>query len=273
MMPSRVPGSCLHIHVSGSAIPVKILLNKNGTTNGRTLTNLIQNYSGAVVIVSHDRYILDLVADEIADLEDGRLTIFPGNYSEYAFEKQARLLRQQQRFQAQQKEIDRLEQSAKRLLMWGETYDNEKFIKRGKNILKRIERMDKIDRPTLERRRMGLELSGWRGSDKVLEIRGLDKVFPSHDGEEESLIFMGLETTLWRGERAGLVGTDWTPRELRHSFVSLLSAHDMPLENISRLVGHTNTIVTETVYRKQIRPVMQEGARAMDTIFPTEPEA
>lgn len=74
-------------------------------------------------------------------------------------------------------------------------------------------------------------------------------------------------------DRAGLVGTDWTPRELRHSFVSLLSAHDMPLENISRLVGHTNTVVTETVYRKQIRPVMQEGARAMDAIFPAELEA
>ncbi|GLY83744.1 tyrosine-type recombinase/integrase [Actinoallomurus iriomotensis] len=73
-------------------------------------------------------------------------------------------------------------------------------------------------------------------------------------------------------DRAGLVATDWTPRVLRHSFVSLLSAHDVPLENISRLVGHTNTIVAETVYRKQIRPVMQEGARAMDAIFPTEPE-
>jgi integrase len=74
-------------------------------------------------------------------------------------------------------------------------------------------------------------------------------------------------------DRADLIGTDWTPRELRHSFVSLLSAHDVPLENISRLLGHTNTIVTETVYRKQIRPVMQEGARAMDVIFPSELEA
>jgi site-specific recombinase XerD len=74
-------------------------------------------------------------------------------------------------------------------------------------------------------------------------------------------------------DRAGLVGTDWTPRELRRSFVSLLSAHDLPLENISRLVGHTDTIVKETVYRKQIRPLMQEGARAMDAIFPAEPEA
>lgn len=70
----------------------------------------------------------------------------------------------------------------------------------------------------------------------------------------------------------GLNAKDWTPRELRHSFVSLLSAHDVPIENISRLVGHTNTVVTETVYRQQIRPVIQEGATAMNKIFPADSE-
>jgi len=49
---------------------------------------------------------------------------------------------------------------------------------------------------------------------------------------------------------AGLVGRDWTPRELRHSFVSLLSDAGVLLENISRLVGHRATTVTETIYRK-----------------------
>jgi site-specific recombinase XerD len=67
--------------------------------------------------------------------------------------------------------------------------------------------------------------------------------------------------------KAGLVGTDWTPRELRHSFVSLLSDSGVPIEQISRLVGHSGTMVTEQVYRKQIRPVIQEGAIAMDQIF------
>ncbi|MGW0806032.1 tyrosine-type recombinase/integrase, partial [Nonomuraea sp. NPDC002799] len=61
----------------------------------------------------------------------------------------------------------------------------------------------------------------------------------------------------------------WTPRELRHSFVSLLSDQGIPLEEISRLVGHSSTAVTELVYRKQIRPVLQEGATAMDRIFKT----
>ncbi|MEV4167514.1 site-specific integrase [Nonomuraea dietziae] len=68
-------------------------------------------------------------------------------------------------------------------------------------------------------------------------------------------------------KKAGLDEKEWTPREMRHSFVSLLSDSGVPLENISRLVGHSNTTVTETVYRKQLRPVLLEGAEAMDRIF------
>lgn len=66
---------------------------------------------------------------------------------------------------------------------------------------------------------------------------------------------------------AGLTPEDWTPREMRHSFVSLLSDNGVPLEDIARLVGHSGTSTTETVYRKQIRPVLIEGASAMDLIF------
>jgi integrase len=69
-------------------------------------------------------------------------------------------------------------------------------------------------------------------------------------------------------DRAGLNGKDWTPREMRHSFVSLLSDSGMRLENISRLVGHQTTTVTEAVYRHQLRPVIEDGASAMDHIFP-----
>ncbi|MGW5154783.1 site-specific integrase [Nonomuraea wenchangensis] len=68
-------------------------------------------------------------------------------------------------------------------------------------------------------------------------------------------------------KKAGLDPKDWTPREMRHSFVSLLSDSGMPIEAISRLVGHRNTTVTETVYRKQLRPVILDDAEAMDQIF------
>jgi len=142
------------------------------------LEQFIRNYKGGVILVSHDRYLLDLVADEIVELEDGVLTQYPGNYSEFAFEKQQRLLRQQQLFHVQQREITRLEQAANRLLQWGRTYDNEKLIKRGKAILKRVDKIERIDRPVMERKRMKLELKGWRGSNKVLEITDLDRAFP-----------------------------------------------------------------------------------------------
>ncbi|GAA4211534.1 site-specific integrase [Microbispora amethystogenes] len=66
---------------------------------------------------------------------------------------------------------------------------------------------------------------------------------------------------------AGLKAKDWTPREMRHSFVSLLSDSGVPLEDIARLVGHSGTAVTEAVCRKQIRPVLLDGAEVMDRIF------
>ena len=69
--------------------------------------------------------------------------------------------------------------------------------------------------------------------------------------------------------RAGL-DEQWTPRELRHTFVSLLSDNGMAIEEISRLVGHSSSNVTETVYRHQIRPVITAGAEAMDKIFANE---
>lgn len=172
------------------------------------LERFIQNYDGAVVIVSHDRYLLDRVVDEIADLEDGRIEVYSGTYSEFAVEKETRLARQQQLYAVQQRQIKRLETAAKRLLIWGRTYDNEDLIRRGKNILTRIEKMDKIERPVINRRRIGLELEGWRGSNKVLEIRDLAKAF---DGAP---ILREVNLLVWHGERVALVGPNGAGKSL-----------------------------------------------------------
>ena len=67
-------------------------------------------------------------------------------------------------------------------------------------------------------------------------------------------------------EAAGL-GTTWVPRELRHTFVSLLSAHGVPVEAIALLAGHNQTATTELVYRHQIVPALTRGAEAMDEIL------
>lgn len=70
--------------------------------------------------------------------------------------------------------------------------------------------------------------------------------------------------------KAAGLGEEWASRELRHSFVSILSAHGVRIEDISDLVGHSGTTVTETVYRHEIRPALTTGATAMDKILAKE---
>jgi integrase len=67
--------------------------------------------------------------------------------------------------------------------------------------------------------------------------------------------------------KAAKIGEHWTPRELRHSFVSLMSSSGVPVEEIARLAGHSNTRTTEVVYRRELRPVLTTGAEAMDKLF------
>jgi integrase len=67
--------------------------------------------------------------------------------------------------------------------------------------------------------------------------------------------------------KAAHIGANWTPRELRHSFVSLMSSSGVPVEEIARLAGHANSRTTEVVYRRELRPVLTTGAEAMDRLF------
>jgi ATP-binding cassette subfamily F protein 3 len=194
------------------------------------LERLISEYPGPVVIVSHDRYLLDAVVTHIVELEDGRLTTFEGDYSAYVVDKQLRLARQAELYHVQQREIQRLETVIKRYALWGKVYDNEKFAKRAKTIQGRLERMEKIDQPVLERRKMGLELNGWRGSNKVLEINGLKKSFTNRLGENG--VLEGLDLLVWHGERVGLIGPNGAGKSV---LLRLILGQETPQEGEIRL--------------------------------------
>ncbi|MFD4142355.1 tyrosine recombinase XerC [Streptomyces sp. NPDC058572] len=92
-------------------------------------------------------------------------------------------------------------------------------------------------------------------------------VFGTDSGEQRSAFTVRRSFRALLKEAGFSHPEEWTPRELRHSFVSLLSDHGIPLEVIARVVGHSGTRTTEAVYRKQIRPVITQGAEAMDAIF------
>ena len=164
------------------------------------LEKLIREYDGTVVLISHDRYLLDAAVTHIAELEDGKLTVFEGDYSSFIADKETRMARQEELFRAQQHEITRMQIAIKRFAIWGKIYDNEKFAAKAKTMQKRLDKMDKIEKPVLDRKRMELRLNGWRGSNKVLELAGVSKSFGSKQ------VFANLNETIWHGERVGLIG-------------------------------------------------------------------
>ncbi|MBE0670783.1 MAG: ABC-F family ATP-binding cassette domain-containing protein [Anaerolineales bacterium] len=164
------------------------------------LEKFIREYEGTVVIISHDRYLLDAAVTHIAELEDGKLTLFEGDYTSYMADKEMRLARQEEMFRAQQQTVKRLEAAIKRLAIWGKVYDNEDLARKSKSMQKRLDKMDKVEKPVTDRKRMELRLSGWRGSNKVLEFVNLAKSFGTKK------IFSNVNETIWHGERVGLIG-------------------------------------------------------------------
>jgi ATP-binding cassette, subfamily F, member 3 len=167
------------------------------------LERLVRRFDGAVVMVSHDRYLLDETVTTIAELDRGRITLWPGNYSAFAVSRELALQRQQHHYQAQQKEIARLEEMIRRFKQWFNQGDNERFIVAARVKQRQIDSMEKIDRPVLERRKMGLALrSERRGGQRVVELRGVDAAY----GDDPVLLDVSL--TVMRGERVGVIGSN-----------------------------------------------------------------
>ncbi len=185
------------------------------------LEKLIREYPGAVVIVSHDRYLLDAVVTHIAEIEDGKLTTFVGDYTSYILDKEERLARQEQLFQIQQRKQKRIEAAIKRYAQW--VLVSDKFASRLKSMRTQLERFEqnKLDKPLLERRRMDLQFNGWRGSNKVLELRGLGKSFGTQR------LFTGVDQVIRHGERVGLIGPNGSGKSVLLRMILELEPADM----------------------------------------------
>ncbi len=162
----------------------------------------IQDYPGTVLIISHDRHLLDRSVKKIFELEDGEISSYAGNYSYYVGERQRRLEKLQELYAAQRDEIKRLEISMRRLKGWAKM--NSKFAGKAEYMAKRVEqaREEAVDRPTLVRDRIKVGLDAERSGKKVLEIKELSK---SVDGYT---LFEPFDLTVLYGERVGIVGAN-----------------------------------------------------------------
>ncbi len=166
------------------------------------LEQYIRSYPGAVLVISHDRQLLDRAVKKIFELEDGKISEYTGNYSYYFEERQHRLLKQYELYTLQQGEIKRLEASMRQLKGWAKL--NDKIAGRAEDMAKRVERakQEAVDRPILIRDKIKVNLDADRSGKKVLEVSGLSK---SIDGR---ILFQPFDLTVLYGERVGIVGAN-----------------------------------------------------------------
>ena len=165
------------------------------------LEELILKYKGTVLIVSHDRYFLDKVINKTVLLENGKENIYYGNYSYFLKEDERRTLTQFENYKNQQKQIEKMKESITTLRKFGELAGNEMFFKRAKNIEKRLEKMEIIDRVDLNKKALDLKFNiKSRSGNDVLKIENLEKKF------DQKVIFKDANLTLNYGEKVALIG-------------------------------------------------------------------
>ncbi|HFJ9331495.1 TPA: ribosomal protection-like ABC-F family protein [Bacillus paranthracis] len=171
------------------------------------LEQFLKEYNGTVMVISHDRYFLDEVVTKIFDLEDGEINVYHTNYSRFVEEKEERLLQEFQAYQEQQKKIKKMKEAIKRLREWANQANppNEGLHKRARSMERALERMEKLKKPILERKQMGLQFEGQERSGKdVVVMKEVSKGFAEH------LLFNEANLHVRFQERAAIVGRNGT---------------------------------------------------------------
>lgn len=165
------------------------------------LENYLLNYSGAVLIVAHDRYFLDKIVSKIIELDNGNATVFSGNYTDYASKKAILRNMQLKEYLNQQREIKHQEEVITKL----KQFNREKSIKRAESREKMLNKMEFVDKPEILNDKMDIKLEPnvISGND-VLTVDNLTKGF---DG---TVLFDNICFQIKRGEHVALIGSNGT---------------------------------------------------------------
>jgi ATP-binding cassette, subfamily F, member 3 len=192
------------------------------------LERLIDGFDGAVLMVSHDRHLLDEAVDRIAELDRGHIRMWNGAYSQYAVARQLELERQRQSYVTQQKEIARLEEMVRRFEHWAHITVNARAATQARSKQRMLDRMERVERPVLERRKMALQLrSGGRGGQRVVALEG------AAAGYGDDPVLLDVELVVTRGERVGVVGPNGGGKS---TLLKLLGGRLEPLDG-TRWIG------------------------------------
>ncbi|MFW5885960.1 MAG: ribosomal protection-like ABC-F family protein [Halanaerobium sp.] len=169
------------------------------------LESYLNSYQGSLLIISHDRYFLDNTIERIVEIKHGKNEDYSGNYSYYQKERKRRYEQRLREYKNQQKKIKELEDAIEQLYIWGRSRDSEKMFKRAKAMEKRLERIDRLEKPRLKGKKMKLDLdTEVRGGDDVLFVEDLKKSFG------DLKLFKNLNFELHRRDKAAIIGDNGT---------------------------------------------------------------
>ena len=219
------------------------------------LETYLSNYKGSVLIVSHDRYFLDRIADKVVELDHGKATVFKGNYSDYAQKKE--LLRRDaiKQYENYQQTVRHQEQVIEKL----RSFNREKSIKRAESREKMLEKMTPVDKPVTEQKSMHFSLVPEKESGKdVLRVENFGKSFG------DLHLFQGVSFELFRGERVALIGKNGTGKTTLLKMLCELEAPDQ-----GTAVFGTNV---ELGYYDQEHNVLHEEKTIFDEIHDDYPD-
>ncbi len=165
------------------------------------LETFLSNYTGAVLIVSHDRYFLDKIVTKVIELSRHQASVFRGNYSDYAVKKAAVRKAEQKAWENQQREIKHQEEVIAKL----KSFNREKSIKRAESREKMLDKVERLDRPAQENADMKIRFhpAVTSGND-VLEVTRLAKSFGNNR------LFSDISFEIKRGEHVALIGDNGT---------------------------------------------------------------
>ena len=167
----------------------------------RWLENYLLNYKGAVLIVSHDRYFLDKIADKVVEVENGRVSSFTGNYTAYASKKEQKRAVEWNAYIKQQAEIKHQEEVIAKL----KSFNREKSIKRAESREKMLDKIEVLEKPVDINDSMKITLKpNCESANDVLTVEGLSKAF----GSEK--LFSGLDFEIKKGEHVAIIGDNGT---------------------------------------------------------------
>jgi ATP-binding cassette, subfamily F, member 3 len=184
------------------------------------LEGYLKSYKGMVLIVSHDRYFLDHVVNKVVEVEDMESITYKGNYSNFVSQKEENMRIQYEQYKEQQKKIKTQENQVKSLRDWALRADNNKFFRRAASIQKKLDKLDRIDKPVFEKKNMKLNFKeAERSGKETIKSKGLSKSY------EDKVIFKNADLMIHFGERVGLVGPNGSGKT---TFLKMLLCDEQP---------------------------------------------